>query len=106
MVCVSGTTASRHPRYIVSTRNSFCGGCGTGPLHKLCSLDIRTARICRGTERTIQGFVNTRGDGRVVFAEGAARDLGLITCDCKLSGIGGNSRVIISVVRRRDSLLP
>lgn len=106
MICLSDTTATREPRSIVGSRVRFCGGYGTGPLHKLCSLNFGTARYCRRSHRAIEGFVGTESRHRVVFAHGTARDLGLITCDCKVGFLGGNSRVLIAMVRRRDGRLP
>lgn len=106
ITCLSGTTATRHPIRIVGTIGSFCRAHGTGPLHNLCGLKISTARTCRNTHREIHEFLGTPYTTSVIFAEGTARDVGLITCDCKLGFVGPNRRVIIAVTRRRDGVLP
>lgn len=106
LVCLSGKTAARGPHRIIRTVASRCCSIGTGIRHNIRFLSRRTARLRRTSHRAMHHFVGTHDDGRVIFAQNAARDVGLLTSSFTSDRVGRNSRIVISIVRRRDGVMP
>lgn len=106
LICLSGNTAARGPHLIVSSVMSRCCSIGTGMRQKIRFLSRRTARLRRTSHRAMHRFVGTHDAHRIVFAHKAARDVGLVISDFNRRFVRRNSRIVISIVRRRDGVMP
>lgn len=106
LICLSGNTAARGPHRMMGTVASRCCSIGTGIRHKIRFLSRRTARLRRTSHRAIEHFVGTHDAGRVIFAHNAARDVGLLISDFNRRFVRRKSRIVLSIVRRRDGVIP
>lgn len=106
LICFSGNTAARGPHLIISTLMSRCCSIGTGIRHKIRCLSRRTARLRRTSHRAMHRFVGTHDADRIIFAQKAARDVGLLISDFNSRFVRRKSRIVLSMVRRRDGVIP